>query len=163
MKRSSKILITTLAVVGITAVGFSWVSAGGWGRNCQADWSQFGQAGPGTYPGHGGWHGKGMMGGVPGSMMEQRMDYLKQRLQITSDQEPAWEAFRQTMNAKTELMAERFQQRGMQLPVTERTNRMRQHAEQMSAMADAVDTFYAALTPEQQKLADSMMPMGRRF
>ncbi len=150
MKRSSKILITSVAVIGITAAGISLVSADGWG--CQG------------YGKHGrDYRGMGMMGGAPSEKIERRLEYLKNELEITPEQEPAWEALKQDISTKVTTMRVGFKQRGSQLAVTERTERMRQNAQQMSNLADAIDEFYRILTPEQQEVADNMRPMGRRF
>ncbi|MES9843418.1 MAG: Spy/CpxP family protein refolding chaperone [Candidatus Sedimenticola sp. PURPLELP] len=162
MKRSSKIIITTVAVIGITAGSLSMVSAGGrWGGNCQQDGAQYGQGFRGQGP-----KGQFNRAGMQGPTIErhqERIDYLKFKLKITEDQEPAWQAFEATMLEKFGNRVEKFAQRGSkaQLPMNERVESMRERATQMNAMADAIDKLYGSLTPEQQKIADEMGPMGR--
>jgi len=46
--------------------------------------------------------------------------------------------------------------------MTDRVKMMRDGAERMTKMADAIEKFYTALTPEQQKIADQLRPMGKR-
>lgn len=180
MKRSSKVLITVAAVVGISAASLSWVSAnGGWGPGCgaynQGQGYGYGQMmghrgfqgmGPGAMHGGPGFSrgmGPGMMQGGPGFGMEQRLDTIKSELQITAQQEPAWQAFEQAMNKNREAMVERFQGRGFigQIPVEERVKFMREKADHMSEMAVVIENLYAELTPVQQKLADQLHPMRR--
>lgn len=165
MKRSQKILVTIVAVAGISAAAVATVSAqGGWG-GCRG-------YGPAAYDRSErpmmGYHGygkkQGGMRGDKGQMMIQRMENLKTQLQITEAQEPAWQAFNQAVTEKVAAMADRFMQRGAQVPVAERVQRMRAGAQRMTEMADAIETFYGVLTPEQQKIADQMRrPMLGRF
>jgi Spy/CpxP family protein refolding chaperone len=165
MKRSQKILVTIVAVAGISAAAVATVSAqGGWG-GCRG-------YGPAAYDRSErpmmGYHGygkkQGGMRGDKGQMMIQRMENLKTQLQITEAQEPAWQAFNQAVTEKVAAMADRFKQRGAQVPVAERVQRMRAGAQRMTEMADAIETFYGVLTPEQQKIADQMRrPMLGRF
>jgi len=103
------------------------------------------------------------MRGDRGQMMTQRMEILKTQLQITEEQEPAWQAFSQTVTERVATMAGRFKQRGAQVPVAERVERMRSGAQRMTEMAAAIEKFYGVLTPEQQNIADQMTPMGRRL
>jgi len=46
------------------------------------------------------------------------------------------------------------------MTVAERVERMRNGAGQMTEMADAIEQLYGSLTPEQQKIADELRPMG---
>lgn len=178
MKRSSKILITVAAVVGISAASLSWVSAnGGWGPGCGAYNQGYGHGqmmrhggfqgmGPGAMqggPGFGRGMGPGFMQGGPGFGMEQRLETIKSQLQITDQQEPAWQAFEQAMSKNMAAMGEKFQGRGFmgQMPVEDRIKFMREKAGHMSEMAGVIENLYAELTPEQQKLADQLHPMRR--
>ena len=165
MKRSQQILVTIVAVAGISAAAVATTSAqGGWG-GCRG-------YGPAAYDqsdrpmmGHKRYAKKqGGIRGDKGQMMTQRMEILKSQLQITEAQEPAWQAFNQAVTEKVAAMADRYKQRGAQVPVAERVERMRAGAQRMTEMADAIETFYGVLTPEQQKIADQMQrPMVGRF
>jgi hypothetical protein len=167
MKRSTKMILTAVAVVGISAASISYVSAGGRFGDCG-----YGQGyGPGQMSmpqggqGHWGHHaGFGRdMSGDRTARMEQGLDMLKYKLRITEAQEPTWQAFEQTMKQKmTSHMERREAVRGGDgVTVAERVKGMREGAGQMSEMADAIEQLYASLTPEQQKVADELRPMGR--
>ena len=164
MNRSQKVLVTIIAVAGLGAAAVATVSAqGGWG-GCQGYGQQAGMQGERPMMGHHRYGmGQGGMRGDRSQMMTQRMENLKNQLQITEEQEPAWQAFSQTVTERVAAMAGRFKQRGAQVPVADRVERMRAGAQRMTEMADAIEMFYGVLTPEQQKIADQMRPMGRRF
>jgi protein CpxP len=90
--------------------------------------------------------------------MAKRQAELKQKLQISAAQESAWTAWTTAMKPPARMQRP---DRGefAKLPTPERIDRMRAlRTERMAAMdkrADATKTFYAALTPEQQKLFDA--------
>lgn len=83
---------------------------------------------------------------------------LRQKLNITPQQEGAWATWTQAMRPPAQLQRPN---RGelMNLPTPERIDRMRalrtEHMAVMDQRADATKTFYAALTPQQQKVFDS--------
>ena len=185
MKRSSKILITTTAVIGLSTAALSFAGGWGGGQGCR-----HGGYGPGYgygmdpstmqgQPGMGPGYMQGQRGMGPGGMRGPRgmdpelraerhglrIEMMKSRLGITAEQEPAWEAFTAVLNENMASMSQRFAERGNPATVEERTTRMRDRAERMAKMADAIETFYAELTPEQQQLADRFVPMrmGGRF
>lgn len=160
MKRSSKILIATVAVVGITAGSLSMVSAGGrWGGDCH-------YGGPGAMQGY----GPGMMGQQRMGFMRQGMhqdpaahlERMKTLLQINKDQEHAWNEFTAAIQEKFDAKTTRFERmRKGEFSVQDRIGFMKERAEQMSEMATAMEKLYANLTPEQQKVVDTLGPMGR--
>jgi len=92
---------------------------------------------------------------------------LKAKLKITPAQEGAWSAFTAAMQPPANMMGQRpgADQHAelAKLPTPERIDRMRAlRTERMNAMntemdkrAAAVKTFYAALSPEQQKTFDA--------
>ncbi|MES2184363.1 MAG: Spy/CpxP family protein refolding chaperone [Pseudomonadota bacterium] len=94
--------------------------------------------------------------------MQQRIDRhfaeLKTKLQITPQQEGAWSAFvagtRPQMGERPRFDRAEFDK----LTTPQRIDRMREmhdrRAAEMNKRADAVKTFYAALTPPQQKAFD---------
>ncbi|MCW8908003.1 MAG: Spy/CpxP family protein refolding chaperone [Sedimenticola sp.] len=164
MKRSSKIIITAVTVIGISMATISLVSAGGRYDRCGS-----GPDGIGQYE-RGGGHfqrnglGRDMRGGDRTARMQERMDMIKYKLRITGEQEPAWQAFEQTLAESMKSRGEARQaarEAGRQLTVSERVERMRNGATEMGKVADAIEQLYASLTPEQQKVADEMRPMGR--
>jgi hypothetical protein len=163
MKRSTKMILTAVAVVGISAASISYVSAGGGFDRCgygqgQMSMQDGGQRNWGRHAGFG-----RDMSGDRTARMEQGLDMLKYKLRITEAQEPAWQAFEQAMKQKmTSRMERREAVRGEDgITVAERVKGMREGAGQMSEMADAIEQLYTSLTPEQQKVADAMRPMGR--
>lgn len=92
--------------------------------------------------------------------MAQRAETFKQKLQLTADQEPAWTAFTTSMRPPEGRPHARLSPEGMdKLTTPERIDRMRamraQHAAEMDRRDEAVKTFYAALTPAQQKVFDA--------
>lgn len=161
MKRSNKIILTAVAVVGIGAASISYGSAHGRYDGCgygQGPMSMQ-QDGYGERGRHG--FGRGMKGD-PAARMEQRLDMVKYKLRITEAQEPAWQAFEQSLKQKMTNRMERRQavRDAGGMTVAERVKQMRGGAEQMNEMADAIEQFYTSLTPEQQQIADKMRPMG---
>ncbi|SFD74975.1 Spy/CpxP family protein refolding chaperone [Paracidovorax konjaci] len=90
--------------------------------------------------------------------MARHAEALKQKLQLTPAQQPAWDAFTAAMQPQGPRPA-RLDAQGLdQLTTPERIDRMRALRAQRSAEADrrddAVKTFYAALNPAQQKVFD---------
>ncbi|MEO8653424.1 MAG: Spy/CpxP family protein refolding chaperone [Ramlibacter sp.] len=123
-------------------------------------------AGPGPGP------GAMMRPGHPGMMQEhmqqrraQRQAALKQILQITPAQEGAWNAWIASRQPANRQRPDRAQL--AQLSTPERIDRMRalraERIAEMDRRGDATKTFYAALTPPQQKALDAMTAqrMGR--
>ena len=90
--------------------------------------------------------------------MAQRANAFKAQLKLTPEQEPAWTAFMAAMQPAQRTA--RLDPADMEKRTTpERIDRMRALRAQQAAEADrrgeATKTFYAALTPEQQKTFDS--------
>ena len=102
---------------------------------------------------------------TPGDMQERRQarmaqhaDAFKAQLKLTPEQEPAWTAFMAAMQPAERTA--RLDRADMEKRTTpERIDRMRALRAQYAAEADrrgeATKTFYAALTPEQQKTFDA--------
>ena len=157
MKGSKRVLITTVAVVGLSLGSISAVSAfggpGGYG-GCDRG---YGQNGPSKMMQKRG-YGFNME-----EKMEERLDYMKYKLKITEKQEPAWQEFTKVLESKFTNMRERKENRGEQKTIPEKVKQMRAGAENMTQMADAMEKLYKTLTPEQQKTADEMGPMGKRM
>lgn len=96
--------------------------------------------------------------------MAKRQAALRQKLQITSAQEGAWNAWTAAMKPGDFKRPERGEMEKLTTP--ERIDRMRamrdQHLAQMDKRAEATKTFYAALTPEQKKTFDAETAHGPR-
>ena len=129
-------------------------------------------AGAQTPPPAGPGPGAMMQPGNPGMMREhmqqrraQRLAALKQILQIAPAQEGAWNAWTGSMQPSNRQRPNRAEL--AQLATPERIDRMRAlRAERLAEMdrrGDATKTFYAALTPPQQKAFDALSAqrMGR--
>lgn len=90
--------------------------------------------------------------------MHQRMEQLKVQLKLAPAQEGAWTAFTQTMQPKMQPMRNQREEMAA-LTTPERIDRMRALRSERMAEADrrgeAAKTFYATLTPEQQKTFDA--------
>ncbi|KRD21953.1 MULTISPECIES: Spy/CpxP family protein refolding chaperone [Acidovorax] len=98
--------------------------------------------------------------------MAQRMAALKGQLKLTAAQEPAWTAFTAAMQPGERTA--RLDHKDMdKLTTPERIDRMRalraQHAAEADRRGEATKTFYAALTPEQQKTFDAQAHRGHRM
>ena len=97
-------------------------------------------------------------------MQAKHLAALKAKLQITAAEEPAWTAFTSSMKPPMHDKSKMMDMAELQkLPTPERLDKMRSmRMDRMNAMnADmdardqAIKTFYAALTPEQQKVFDA--------
>jgi Spy/CpxP family protein refolding chaperone len=90
--------------------------------------------------------------------MAKRADALKQKLQITAAQEPAWSSFTSAMRpAARPQRPDRAAMARMTTP--ERIDQMRamrtQRIAEMDRRSDATKAFYATLSPEQKKVFDA--------
>ena len=164
MKRTRTILLATLAATGV-AVAVAATAGSRYG-GCQQGY------GPGDGPmmqgeGYGpgsGKAGRWEQGRQDPARHAQRLERMQQRLGITAEQEPAWQAFVVQMDAQRERMqSHRDQMRaqwdeGVTLSTPERIQRraefMGERLAAMTEMAESVDTLYGQLTPEQQQLFD---------
>lgn len=94
----------------------------------------------------------------------ERAAAFKNKLALTSEQETAWSQLQQALQPSAHARIDRQEMAGLSTP--ERIDRMRaerlQRAAQADKRGDAIKTFYAVLTPEQQKMFDAQRPgMGR--
>lgn len=111
-------------------------------------------------------HRKGDGHGDRAEYRAKRMAALKDQLKLTAAQEPAWTAFTTSMQPGNRTA--RLDHQGMdKLTTPERIDRMRalraQHAAEADRRGEATKTFYAALTPEQQKTFDAQSHRGHRM
>jgi len=113
--------------------------------------------------------GMGMMQGHmmkdPVATANKHLSELKAKLKLTKDQEPAWQTFSDQVNAQAKNMASMHDKmkgdmQNMPMTMPDRmammADMMKERAQNMTAMADAVKTFYATLTPEQKNTFDKM-------
>ena len=99
----------------------------------------------------------------------ERLSALKEKLKLTPAQEGAWSSFAtaQQPAARSPEQARMDRAEFAKLTTPQRLDRMQARQAERSAMftkrADATRSFYAALTPEQQKTfdAESMARFGR--
>ena len=99
----------------------------------------------------------------------ERLSALKEKLKLTSGQEGAWNTFAASRQppARSPEQARMDRAEFAKLTTPQRLDRMQARQAERNAMftqrADATRSFYAALTPEQQKTfdAESMARFGR--
>lgn len=125
----------------------------------------------------GGMQSQGMghrgMGKMDPAKMQARMDQrhaeLKAQLKLTPAQEPAWTAFVATHTPPAGMLGQPAATVDMaKLPTPERIDKMKElRAQRMGEMTAAMDkrgeatkVFYAALTPEQQRVFDAHAMQG---
>ncbi|MCG8428829.1 MAG: Spy/CpxP family protein refolding chaperone [Chromatiales bacterium] len=160
MKRKSKIALIALVVVGITAGSATLVSAKGRFGGCGGDGPGFSQMGHRGY-------GYDVSVEDVVERVEFRLSRLKNKLDITAEQETAWNNFETAMVDKVKSKFETRQQflEDDKVTVTERVEGMRSKATHLEEMATVIEQLYATLTPEQQEMADQfrMMKKGPRF
>ena len=106
----------------------------------------------------------------PGRHTEGILAYLKAELEITADQEQAWNTFADVVRANDQARSEARQARsqGPEQPSGERIQplsdridarleAMEQRTAMFKKMAEAAKTLYAQLSPGQQGIADHML------
>ena len=163
MKRMNKILLATLAATGV-AVAVSATAGPRYG-GCQQ--------GDGPMMQGGGKQGLMEQGRHDPTRHQQRLEQMHQRLGITAEQEPAWQAFTTQMDAQRERMQAHHAQiraqwdadEAVSMPerIQRRSEFMTERLAAMQEMSAALETLYAQLTPEQQaQLDNAPFMMGGR-
>ncbi|MHB1176672.1 MAG: Spy/CpxP family protein refolding chaperone [Sulfuriferula sp.] len=108
---------------------------------------------------------RGHMMKDPVATANKHLSELKTKLGITKDQEPAWKTFSDQVNAQAKNMAsmhDRMKGNMQNMPMTApdrmamMAGMMKDRAQTMATMAEAVKTLYAALTPEQKITFDKL-------
>ncbi len=108
----------------------------------------------------------GMMDSV--ARAEKHLSELKAKLNLTHDQEPAWQTFSGQVKDQAKSMAAMHDKKKEEMKNMPKSapdqmammaSMMKDRAQNMSTMADNVKTFYATLTPE-QKVAFDKVHMG---
>ncbi len=113
--------------------------------------------------------------GLPSERIESRLTELKSALKITSAQEPQWNAFADTLRKQARAGDERVKERRARAdkgarpaPMTaiqrleQRQKFMADASAGMNEVLATARPLYAALSPEQQKVADDLMARGGR-
>ena len=153
---------TTKRVLGIAAASALLIGAaggvfahGGYGPGWGGHHGMMGgPRGMGAYGGPG-W----MMGGDPAAYTDQRLTQLKTTLGITPEQEAAWNAYAEAVQARAGIRAAHHEAMFGQGTVTpeQRLGFHEQGLAQMQKVTAATRDLYAALTPEQQAKADGIL------
>ncbi|MGQ0750764.1 MAG: Spy/CpxP family protein refolding chaperone [Betaproteobacteria bacterium] len=112
---------------------------------------------------------------LPSERVEARIAYLKTALKISDAQQPQWDAFAYTLRRQAQDMDERIKARRTQgaegrrdarPTAIERLERRQARLAAASARLNetlvAAKPLYAALSPEQQKIADEVLAPQRR-
>lgn len=179
MNKTRKLLAGAVAAAALAATSVyaadNAAPRAGWGDCANA------AAGSGYGPragmGPGAGYGPGMMSrthgrfgaGNPAAMVAGHLAALKVELKITRDQEGAWEKFAaaagkqvESMPAQREQMFADMTAKDVPAPerLAKRTAVAKQHIAAMETMTAAVTDLYAALTPEQKKIADDLLARG---
>ncbi|OGA37602.1 MAG: hypothetical protein A3G24_08360 [Betaproteobacteria bacterium RIFCSPLOWO2_12_FULL_62_13] len=111
---------------------------------------------------------------LPSERIEARLAYLKTALKITDAQQQQWDAFADTLRKHAREMDERVQARRSQMEqrpqevqptaierLERRQARLAAASVRLSETLAAARPLYAALTPEQQKVADELLSPWR--
>jgi len=96
----------------------------------------------------------------------ERQAKLKTELKLTAEQEPAWNAFVARTAHEPRAMQAMAREDWAKLTTPERLDKMQalkaERDAQMAKRIDATKSFYAALTPEQQKVFDTQAHGGMK-
>jgi periplasmic protein CpxP/Spy len=90
----------------------------------------------------------------PVDRADKHLTELNAKLNLTADQQPAWQTFSNHVKEQAKKMGTK---RGMMKApehMAKMANLMKEKAEHMAKMAEVVKTFYATLTPAQQSAFD---------
>jgi periplasmic protein CpxP/Spy len=100
-----------------------------------------------------------------GEHMAERQAKLKAALKLTAAQEAAWTAYTAAHQPPANAAARPDRAEWEKLTTPQRLDKMAamktERDAHMARAMDATRSFYAALTPEQQKVFDAQAPMGR--
>lgn len=97
--------------------------------------------------------------------MEQRQAELRQKLNLTAAQEPAWNSFIASMTPPERgQRPDRAEFDKLTAPerLEKRLEGMKRMEAQMAKRLDAMKTFYSQLTPEQRSVFDESTKMGHK-
>lgn len=105
--------------------------------------------------------GMGRDSGRMQQMRERRQAELHDKLQLNADQEKAWQTFiAQGKELRAQGHFDPQELAGLSAPqrMQKMLERMQQREARMQKMLDGLQTFYAVLTPGQQKIFDESLP-----
>lgn len=178
MTRNRKILLglataaalAASAMVGAAPPGPGWGPCpyAGEGPGMMGYGPGYGRGGPGMM-GYGPGYGRGGPGAgagfSPAAAADGRLAALKTELNITANQESAWQAFATKAKAQVESMqAQRAQAFAANQTAPERLAQRAEFAKQraahVEAMSATVKDLYDVLTPEQKAIADQRLAFG---
>ncbi|MDX9706472.1 MAG: Spy/CpxP family protein refolding chaperone [Azospira sp.] len=143
MKRNTRMIVTALTILGLSAGGFAHAARGD--GTCDGPYA---------------------MSGKHGEYIGKRLDRLHADLKLTPEQDAAWQSWRsETRESMAKLGKQRPDFKALaQLPAPERMAKMLEmKKEQHKKMEDSLASlraFYAKLTPEQQKTFDAFNPFS---
>ncbi len=112
---------------------------------------------------HGRMHRRGRMS----AMAEGRLAYLKAELEISTEQETAWDAYAEAVNDRASTMQGMHQSMAALMDEGSAIDRMEARIAGMEAMLDAMkavkpatEALYAVLSKEQKEKADELIGLG---
>jgi len=114
---------------------------------------------------HHGWGDPAQRAQMMAKRLERQAAHLRDVLQLRPDQEPALHAFLDSMKPPADAMEpmKKEHEEAAELTTPQRLDRQMAHMDErrtrMVAHAQAVKTFYAQLSPSQQKAFDALGPM----
>jgi len=165
MKSTRKIIVGLLLAAGVATAGtIAYAHPEGFGQGMGGGPGMMGGNSPGaTGPGmFGGGFGPGMRSGAwgdPAARLDAHLAAMKTELNITANQESAWQAYAaqaktqaglmQALHAQATATAQTSPER-----LSQRIEFMRQRTAHLEAMSVALNNLYAVLTTEQRAIAD---------
>ena len=100
---------------------------------------------------------------TPANRVDQRITQLHRELKITAGQQPQWDEFAAVMRANATAANQAYMDRSKKLATMTAVDDMQSyaalsmlHAQDVQKLSIAFQTLYAALTPAQQKTADTV-------
>ncbi len=149
---AASVLVASVASGVFAHGGFGPGFGPGWGGNHGMMGGPGGMHGPGGGPG---W----MMRGDPVAYADQQLTGLKSTLDISADQEDAWNTYEAAVKGKLGVMLSHRQSMfgSGQIAPEERFTFHQQGLEQMQKVITARRDLYAVLTPEQQERAGNLI------
>lgn len=153
MKTFSKIVIGTVAGVGIALAAVSYAHGPGFGYGPEGYGHAMGMHGPGGFGPGMGMHGPQGFGG-PGAV-DTHLNAIKSELKLTDSQTKAWDAYDKTVRSQVQTMLEA--RTSMPAGVQNQDAHiafMEQRFEGMKAVQKARTDLYNVLTPEQKTIID---------
>lgn len=95
--------------------------------------------------------------------LDQRINSMHQRLQITPDQETVWNAFAGTMRNNADMIEQAYKKRASQLNTMTAPENLQDYAQieqdraqNIQKLSASFDALYAQLSDQQKKTADTM-------